>query len=339
MRGAAPRTRAVTPAHGDTGTRGRRHHDERDALRPGRGRGRTALRQRRRHVHRSARVPLRRARPAPLARLPPRVRPGQLPRRVRRFAGARHQRPQRGADRRAVAAHRGRGRGERAGPEADGGQADRGPAGAAAAAARLPAHPRAARREGLQPPYPRDPARLAGGPPGPGARRGEVPRRAEDRGAPSPSAADDGHGRGPGSRRTGRLPLRAGRTPAVRAPAPRRVPPRALRAGRALRAAVHGRRGLRGQARCAALGVRGADRAPDDAAGEAAHAARVGRRREGRRRADGPVRHAADQARALRPVAAGGGAGTAPRGADRRAARRRAPGGGRRGRTPERGGA
>ena len=97
---------------------------------------------------------------------------------VRRRARPGHQRPQRGADRAPPPGERGRG--ERRG-QAHRGAADRGPARGAPAAAGVPADARAAGGEGQQPAHPRHLPRLARGPPGPGVRRGEVPRRTEVR--------------------------------------------------------------------------------------------------------------------------------------------------------------
>src|SRR5690606_25988287 len=179
---------------------------------------------------------------------------------------------------------------------------------------RLPAVPRAAAPRGQQPQDAGDHPGLDGRAPRPGVRPGQVPERGEGRGEARASAAPRG---------AARVPLRPVRRPGVRDAALRAVAAGALRAVGDLRAPLHGRRGLRGEAPDPARGLPGAHPAQDDPAGAAPAA---GERR--RRRPRGSGGDAAHPARLVRAVPPAGRACRAPRRADRRAADRRTAGGG-----------
>ena len=170
----------------------------------------------------AARVPRRRRRAAAVAGLPARVRARQLPRPVRRDAGAGHQRPQRRADRAATCCA----------------TAATPPPAQRRSRARLIARAaaRCCRRSGStgcsascagrgqQPAHPGDHARLGGGPPRPGVRRGQVPPGAEGR-APR-------HAHLRAARRARHVPVRLAPPDAVRHADPGGVAAGALRAAR-----------------------------------------------------------------------------------------------------------
>lgn len=202
-------------------------------------------------------------------------------------------------------------------------------AGAAPAAAGLPADRRAAPCQGQQPSDPCDRARLARRPSRPDPRRRQVPRRTQARAAPHPPAA----------RRRGdrRLPVRPATPQRVPGTAAGRLAPRPPPAIRPLRAAVHRRGGLRPAPRHPPGRVPGAHRTPADRPGAAAPPGVRARRRRHRRhrRRRGARPDAAHPARLVRAGPAARRPGRPPRGADRRPARRGAQGGAR-GRPPRR---